>query len=600
MNPFEFANKYFGEWKQRGNEIIPRLCPYCHGGRNHDKESFAINTDKLTFNCKRGSCGKTGTFQQLCKDFGEESDGYLEWKRNTNYERNKSRGKVYKKPKTQLKPPTDVIKAYLSKRGFSATTLEKRKISSDDKGNIVMPYYQNGELVLLKFRPPHKIREGEMKSWREAGGKPVLWGMDDCSPDKPLVIVEGEMDAMALDECRIPNVTSVPSGADDLTWIDTCWEWLQNFKKIIIWGDADEPGQKMVNAVVKRLGEYRCWTVQGNRKDANETLFKDGKEKVLELFNSAKEVPVAGLLRLAEVENFDYSKVQRVSSGISLLDKAVGGFMMGQVSIWTGSNSSGKSTLLGQLLIESIEKGFNVCAFSGELPAPIFRYWIELQMAGPDNLLKRHDAIKQGDVPYISSIIQEQMRAWYYDKFFLYDNSTSNKADDILRVFEYAAQRYNCKVFLVDNLMMADFMDGKDYYHAQSRFVGRIIEFAHKFDVHVHVVAHPRKVDGVLNKLDVAGSGDITNRADNVFSVARLSDKDTDKDSQKLLELGCQTRLEVLKNRFSGRQNIVIGLKFEQDSKRFYEVHGNAYKCYSWNKHEQIGFVEIEDEQCPF
>jgi hypothetical protein len=71
MNPIEFADKYLGEYKVRGSEIVPKYYPYCHGGQNRDKESFALNIDKLTFNCKRGSCGVSGTFSKLRSDFGE-------------------------------------------------------------------------------------------------------------------------------------------------------------------------------------------------------------------------------------------------------------------------------------------------------------------------------------------------------------------------------------------------------------------------------------------------------------------------------------------------------------------------------------------------
>ena len=47
------------------------------------------------------------------------------------------------------------------------------------------------------------------------------------------------------------------------------------------------------------------------------------------------------------------------------------------------------------------------------------------------------------------------------------------------------------------------------------------MEFAKKNEVHVHLVAHPRKGDNDKKKLltadDIGGSADITNRADNAF-----------------------------------------------------------------------------------
>ena len=60
-----------------------------------------------------------------------------------------------------------------------------------------MPYFENGELVLMKFRTTKPA-----KHWREEGGKPIFSGVwTYATPSKPLVIVEGEMDALALDEC---------------------------------------------------------------------------------------------------------------------------------------------------------------------------------------------------------------------------------------------------------------------------------------------------------------------------------------------------------------------------------------------------------------
>ena len=51
---------YLAPYSVKGDEIIPTYCPYCKGGKRKDKYTFALNTRNLTFNCKRGSCGKQG------------------------------------------------------------------------------------------------------------------------------------------------------------------------------------------------------------------------------------------------------------------------------------------------------------------------------------------------------------------------------------------------------------------------------------------------------------------------------------------------------------------------------------------------------------
>ena len=57
---------------------------------------------------------------------------------------------------------------------------------------------------------------------------------------------------------------------------------------------------------------------------------------------------------------------------------------------------------------------------------------------------------------------------------------------------------------------------------AQKAAMRKIVAFCHETTSHVHLVAHPRKgqtEDKAPGKLDVAGSGHITNGADNVFVV---------------------------------------------------------------------------------
>jgi twinkle protein len=589
MTPFEFANRHFGEYKVKGDEIVPYYCPYCNGGEHGDKGTFALNTQNLTYNCKRGTCGKEGTFSQLCMDFGEHAEG--------TFDRKIPRKKHYKRPKAKLEPPKSKVEEYLTRRGFSKSTWERRKVG-EVNGAVAMPYFENGNLVLMKFRTPEK----PAKHWREEGGKPVFWGMDLCDPSKPLVIVEGEMDALALDECGVENVVSVPSGnSSDMESVENCWEWLEQFRKIIIWPDNDpvndqgiRPGEEMAKRLIAKLGEWRCYIVKSEHKDANVSLYRDGKEKTKAAVENAQEVSIAGIIRMAQVKSVDYTKIRKVRSGIKAVDKIIGGYMMGLITVWTGINSSGKSTFISQELCEALDQGFNVCAYSGELTAGVFKTWMDMQLSGPGYIKKVYDPVKEEDVPAVDVKVTEKLNAWYYDRMFLYDSMTGGATDkDIFKIFEYAARRYNCEVFLVDNLMTTTFTSGeKDFYRAQSQFIGQLKDFARKFNVHVHVVAHPRKTDGKLTKMDVAGSGDITNRADNVLAIHRLSPEEKEKDKY----YGLDNLIQVFKSRLYGMQDVEIGMKFSWMSKRFYLPSGNANKEYGWTKIKS----EVESDQCPF
>ena len=232
-------------------------------------------------------------------------------------------------------------------------------------------------------------------------------------------------------------------------------------------------------------------------------------------------------------------------------------------------------------MLEAIEQGFSVCAYSGELPGPIFRYWIELQAAGRNNLIAKKDEYQEEKVYYVDPRAINRIREWHYDKFFLYDSFGGVTDETLLKIFEYAAMRYNCKVFLVDNLM-ATAIDGASdsgYYRRQADFVRQAKEFSVKHDVHVHIVAHPRKAEGRLTKFDVAGLAEITNWADNVFGLHRVGEND----EQEIRSL--DTLIDVFKCRFTGKQNEVVGLLFDNVSRRFYmPTIDRKYYAYGWQK----------------
>ena len=569
MIPTDFARRHFGEFKEKGDELIPVYCPFCEGGQKHDKYTFAMNTETGTYNCKRGSCNVTGSFRQLQEKYGYDT-------RQDNFEFTRQQ-KAYTPPKTQLKTPGQKVEEYLSRRGISKETWEAWGVS-EHEGNICFPYYEGGKPVLMKFRKPEKYTGQGQKAWRESGGKAVFWGMDKCDPEFPLIITEGEFDTLAVSEAGLPNGVSVPSGAEDLSCVDNCWDWLQRFSRIIIWPDKDEPGQEMCRKLISKLGAWRCAVVQAGHKDANETLHKEGPEAVLVAIEQAKEVPIAGLIRLADVKAFDYDSVVRVPSSVRAINQVVGGYMGGLLSVWTGENSSGKSTFLGQELLECVQNGQAVCAYSGELPAPVFRYWIDLQAAGPGNLYAKFDAFRGEEVYYPAKEHTQAIRSWYRESFFLYDSFGNVTDETLLKVFEYAAMRYDCKVFLIDNLMATALESNeKDFHRKQADFVKQVKEFAIKFEVHVHLVAHPRKTQGRLTKQDVSGAAEITNWADNVFGVYRV--KKGDEEAGRF-----DTVLDIFKNRFSGRQDEPVGLMFEPKSRRFYmpsQVERKNYR-YGW------------------
>lgn len=566
----ELVSKYLSPYHRSGkDEIRAYICPFCGGGDSQDQYTFSLNTETGNYYCFRGSCGAKGNAAQLAAHFNEtiQVNGYKMTMNNQ---------QQYILPDIQLYPLTDTIKEYFYNRGITDETLEAFKVSASKDGNIIFPFYVKNSLIYVKYRKPGKREKNEPKEWQISKTRPVLFGMDLCTTDFPLVIVEGEIDAMSLYEAGARNVVSVPCGCDNLKWIEECWEFLEKFNEITIFGDNDVPGKQMVNNIVKRLGEARCSVVENyplkangaECKDANEILCECGEFELIEALDSAKEIPIRGIIDLADVIPEDPTSITRIKTNVPDLDKAIDGLRMGAITVFTGKAGHGKSTLAGTLLLNAIEQGYNCMAYSGELNQGEFQNWINLQAAGSDYITLKYDPIKDEKVPYVPQDVSDAIRRWYKGKLLIYNNDEvfeENQAKSIIKIFESAAMRYGCKLFLVDNLMTTT-GDSDEETRAQIRFVNMIKRFAKKYMVHVILVAHPRKLATGKTKIgqdDVAGSSAIVNLAHSAIVVEKPN-------------------LRVIKSRATGKL-VTIRCVYCPDSHRIYQANVGDKNVFNWN-----------------
>jgi twinkle protein len=107
--------------------------------------------------------------------------------------------------------------------------------------------------------------------------------------------------------------------------------------------------------------------------------------------------------------------------------------------------------------------------------------------------------------------------------------------------------------------MTAHFDYGRDrsYYEAQGDFFREVSAFAQAHNVHVHVVAHPRKHQGEISNDDIAGTKSLVNLAQNVFTVSRGKTENS-------------SMVEIKKHRDTGTKDKKMFFRFEPESKRFY------------------------------
>lgn len=312
-------------------------------------------------------------------------------------------------------------------------------------------------------------------------------------------------------------------------------------------------------------------------------------------------------LCLGDIEAIDRSAIVSIPTGIVELDKHIIGCNLGEVSLWSGNNASGKSTLLGQLALNAIQAGFSTALFSGELTANRVKQWIQLQAAGRQFTQKSGYA----DCYYTPKAVGEQIDEWSKDKLFVYNNKYGNKILSLIADLKEIVKK-GVKCIVLDNLMSIDILEMEgDKYSKQTSLILLLCNFAKDENIHLHIVAHPRKATGFLRKTDVSGTADLTNAVDNVFIIHRVNNdfrtnaKDFFTAGEAERYFGFGNVIEVCKNRDLGVQDFLVGVYYETESRRFLNYQYENIN-YGWiQKQASIGFddfpqsTEFDDGDLP-
>lgn len=334
-----------------------------------------------------------------------------------------------------------------------------------------------------------------------------------------------------------------------------------------------------------------------DKQDKTRTIFAEKEKPKQE--QEEKPTPDDTFLSLKDIEVQDRSKIVSIPTGFTELDKKIIGMNKGDFSIWSGGNGSGKSTVLSQLALETIDRGFKVAIFSGELSASRMKLWLHLQAAGRQYALKS----KFGDAYWIGKEIGDKIDEWADGKLWIYNNNYGFDVQKVMNDFEQHINEHQTDVVIIDNLMSLDIHEvSRDKYEGQSIVVLKMAELAKKYNIHLHFVCHPRKANGFLRKADISGTADLSNSADNVFMVHRVNNDFKNLAKQFIGEKEAEKYynfsnvIEIMKNRDLGHQDEMIGLYFEVESKR---LLNNQYenKVFGW---EQKANLEQAIQDLPF
>jgi twinkle protein len=521
----DYVNNKMGVVMKRGgkNEVW-YLCPL----HKETTPSFHIRIKEQTFKCF--GCGKGGDVIDLeMAATGETNPRVAAEKILLEYGVQAEPVKI--RPMRQITSVMDgqlseAASAWLASRGISRAVAVRNGVMGQ-KNAITFSYVNEGEVV------NRQTRTLSAKGFRFETGKPVIpFGLDDCEGQPEVVIVEGVMDKLAVEEATGRTaVLAMPNATPSSDCYALVGEATKAASKIIVAVDNDEPGEKLRDELIRRLGADRCWTVNWPRdcKDANDTLLSEYAVTIGEIFEMAVPMPVEGVFTVddswAAIERlYDEGMGKGTSTGWANLDRYYT-VRRKQLTIITGTPGSGKSMFMDAMLMNlaksSWEWKFAIC--SPEMQ-PLERHWATLIA------LWAGQPFGEGPTPRMDRETLRQAREFVRDKFFMVLPEEPT-VDSVVERFLWTHRRHGVDGWLMDPWNEMDHsrpngMTMTEYCNNELRKIKRVIQ---NHDVWGGLIAHPTKQYrnkqtgryDVPTLYDIADSAAFFNKADNGLVIVR-------------------------------------------------------------------------------
>ena len=416
------------------------------------------------------------------------------------YQRKGSSERVYVRPDTpaNFNEVSTNVETWFGTRGISKQTLKDLQVTEGPEfmpqtgkkeNTIKFNYFIGDQLINVKYRDGRK----NFKLYK--GAEKVFYNINSIVGYDTCVIVEGEMDVLALHEAGIPNAISVPNGAtlnnNNLDYLDNCIDYFDDKTRIILAVDADEPGQMLQRELVRRLGAEVCYLLDFNgNKDANDFLLEHGAEALRSAIHNARPVPLENVSTLKDIEDELKDFVKNgfkpgFQIGLKNFDDIFSTYT-GQFVTVTGVPSSGKSDFVDQMVV-----GYNQL------------YGWKTAYASPENqpvYLHAHKLMRKHwqDMPRVDDIDGnkwEQVTNHVNDNYFFIDMDKYS-LESVLRKGAELVKRKGIKCLVLDPFNKIRDVDAKsdDVNRYTMDYLAKIEAFCKKYDVLTFIVAHPTKM----------------------------------------------------------------------------------------------------------
>ncbi len=433
---------------------------------------------------------------------------------------------------------------WLEERGISSAVAEAAGIKS---GKAFFRKL-NREADAVGFVYRHKDNDYavkwrciEDKSFTQSGSAQTLYLADRCVVGEPVLITEGEADAISFWQIGMAAV-SIPSGAieantqDDasrLKWMAHHDELLAKAPDIYLAVDADGPGQTTANELARRLGKAKCWKVtypQGC-KDANDVLVKHGPDALRDCIKNAIRWPIEGVASASDYLDRVVDLYRKgMPPGLSTGFKSVDEFFTlnpGNLVVVTGVPNSGKSPFIDTIMVNAMRLHDWRVAFAAFESPPAMHL---ARLAA----LKTGKPFGDGPTPRMNEETLLEAMAWLNERVtLLTHDGVMPTPESLIERFETAVRRMGVKAVVVDPFNFVK-LTAKEGGGVDTAAIGEMLAkfkmFAERAEVVFFIIAHPAKpmgqsADWVPGGYAISHSAEWYNRPDFGLTIHRSKEK---------------------------------------------------------------------------
>lgn len=389
--------------------------------------------------------------------------------------------------------------ALLEARGLDVELAERFGWSSSTKGRdwIEIPYIQDGRRVNTKFRTLGATKRFS----QDPNGTKTYWNVDiladETLKNQPLIVTEGEMDALVAIQCGFVRAVSVPDGAPPeavgaydagakYSYVRDTKARLAGCKEIILAVDGDRTGVNLLNDLALRFGKARCKWLEYPEgcKDLNDILMKYGPSTVVEVIQRAKWIRVEGLFRMSEMPPIN--PAVPYSTGIAGMDKHWK-IRLGDFTVLSGVPGHGKSSFANEVMSRMAD------AYGWRTAVAAFETNPQIDHRRMLRTFYNRKPAKFQDAAEIDAADQ------WIDEHFLF--CMPNEDEDctlawLLEKAEACAAQYGAQMLIVDpfNEMDHDRPQDMSLVEYTGFAIKQFKKLARRMNMHVLVVAHPTKL----------------------------------------------------------------------------------------------------------